>query len=60
MKLFLAKDTGGMFLFDSKPIWDKKTNEFYPKTAYTNYELTSMFDNNLLKIGECIEIEIKL
>lgn len=60
MKLFLAKDAGGMFLFDDKPIWDKETEEFYPKTAYTNYELTRMFDSNLIKNGECIEIEIKL
>lgn len=60
MKLFLAKDAGGMFLFDDEPIWDKEACEFYPKTAYTNYELTRMFDDNILKIGECIEIEIRL
>lgn len=60
MKLFLAKDTGGMFLFDDEPIWDKETMEFYPKTSYVTYEQTHMFNNDILKIGECKEIEIKL
>lgn len=60
MKLFLAKDVGGMYLFNDEPVWDEETMEFYPKSSFVTYEQTDFFDDNTLKIGECKEIEIKL